>query len=102
MAMGCGPIDQATDQIDRDLGPDTYTFTVSIDLSSFGIPDDATVGRVRLHIFDVGLGTKSGDVSALGALNSGAPVPEPSTGLLVGCGVLLLASWRSHHTRKFR
>jgi hypothetical protein len=71
-------------------------FTVSIDLSTFGIPDDARVGRVQLHIFDVGLGTKSGDVSALGALNSGAPIPEPSTGLLVGYGVLLLALWRGY------
>jgi hypothetical protein len=66
------------------------TFAVEIDLSSFGFPDGHMVERVRLHIFDVGLGTKSADIGALGALNS-APIPEPSTGLLVGGGLLFLA-----------
>jgi len=66
------------------------TFSVTIDLSEFGLSDGQTVDRVRLHIFDVGLGTKSADIGALGALNS-IPIPEPSTGLLVGGGILLLA-----------
>lgn len=77
------------------------TFSVEVDLSAFGLSDGQTVDRVRLHIFDVGLGTKSADVGALGALNS-APIPEPSTGWLVGGGVLLLALWRSQHDRPFR
>jgi hypothetical protein len=66
------------------------TFAVEIDLSDFGVPQGALVDRVRLHIFDVGLGTKSADIAALGALNSAAPVPEPSTGLLVLCGLIAL------------
>ena len=64
------------------------TFAVQIDLSDFGIADAALVDRVRLHIFDVGLGTKSADIAALGALNSVAPVPEPSTALLLLGGLL--------------
>lgn len=76
------------------------TFSVEIDLSAFGLSDGQTVDRVRLHIFDVGLGTKSADIGALGALNS-APIPEPATGLLVAGGVLLLASSsRRHRTRR--
>jgi hypothetical protein len=75
------------------------TFSVEIDLSAFGTPDGETVARIRLHIFDVGLGTKSADIGALGALNS-APVPEPSTALLLGCGVLMLAFWRLHRVTK--
>jgi hypothetical protein len=67
------------------------TFSVEIDLSAFALSDGETVNRVRLHIFDVGLGTKSADIGALGALNS-APIPEPSTALLVGGGLILLAS----------
>jgi len=64
------------------------TFAVQIDLSNFGVAPGAVVDRVRLHIFDVGLGTKSGDIAALGALNSGAAVPEPSTGLLLLGGLI--------------
>jgi len=70
------------------------TFSVEIDLSAFGLFEGQTVDRVRLHIFDVGLGTKSADIGVLGALNS-APIPEPSTGLLLGWGLLPLASRRS-------
>jgi hypothetical protein len=66
------------------------TFAVPIDLSDFGVLPGALVGRVRLHIFDVGLGTKSGDIAALGALNSGAPVPQPSTGVLLLSGLAAL------------
>ncbi len=70
------------------------TFTVEIDLSSFGVAPGALVNRVRLHIFDVGLGTKSGDIAALGALNSGAAVPEPSTGGLLLGGLLAFRFFR--------
>ncbi|MGH0029282.1 MAG: hypothetical protein ACQGVC_05800 [Myxococcota bacterium] len=66
------------------------TFAVEIDLSDFGVESGAVVDRVRLHIFDVGLGTKSADIPALGALNSGAPVPEPGTGLLLLGGLAAL------------
>jgi hypothetical protein len=66
------------------------TFAVQIDLSDFGVAPGALVDHVRLHIFDVGLGTKSGDIAALGALNSGAAVPEPSTGLLLLGGLAAL------------
>lgn len=64
------------------------TFVVQIDLSDFGVSPGALVDRVRLHVFDVGLGTKSGDIAALGALNSGAPVPEPATALLLLSGLV--------------
>lgn len=66
------------------------TFAVEIDLSDFGVAPGTLVDRVRLHIFDVGLGTKSGDIAALGALNSGAAIPEPSTGLLLLGGLAAL------------
>jgi hypothetical protein len=70
------------------------TFAVEIDLSAFALYGGQLVDRVRLHVFDVELGTKSADIGALGALNS-VPIPEPSTGFLVGGGVLLLAfRWR--------
>jgi hypothetical protein len=62
-------------------------FTVALDLDLFGIAGGDTVDRVRLHIFDVGLGTKSADISALGALNS---VPEPGTASLMALGLLIL------------
>lgn len=60
-------------------------FAVAIDLSAFGITDGATTDRLQLRIFDVGLGTKSADITAAGALNS-QPVPEPSTLALVLLG----------------
>ncbi len=63
-------------------------FTVEIDLDAFGVASGGLVSRVQLHVFDVGLGTKSADISALGALNS---VPEASTGVLVSIGLMLLA-----------
>ena len=66
------------------------TFAVEIDLSDFGVAFGALVERVRLHIFDVGLGTKSGDVAALGAIHSAPPVPEPGTGLLTLGGLAVL------------
>jgi hypothetical protein len=45
-------------------------FVVEIDLSDFGFAPGSQTQRFRLHIFDVGLGTKSADIAALGALNS--------------------------------
>jgi hypothetical protein len=64
------------------------TFSVQVELSDFGIPEGGLVHRVQLHIFDVGLGTKSADIGALGALNS---IPEPSTFVLTLVGMVLLA-----------
>jgi hypothetical protein len=60
-------------------------FFVEIDLSDFGLAPGAQTQRVRLHIFDVGLGTKSADVGALGALHS-VPVPEPAASVLLALG----------------
>lgn len=65
-------------------------FAVQIDLSHFGIADDARVDRVRLHLFDNGQGTKGADIAALGAINSAAPVPEPAATPLVLFGLLVL------------
>jgi len=73
--------------------PDTTLeiFAVQIDLSSFGIAPGALVDRVRLHLFNNGLGSKGGDIAAVGALNS---VPEPSTATLLTLGLLGLAMRR--------
>ena len=71
--------------------PTLDIFAVQIDLSSFGIAPGASVDRVRLHLFDNGLGSKGGDIAALGALNS---VPDPSTALLVSSFILVLAGRR--------
>jgi hypothetical protein len=65
-------------------------FAVAIDLGAFGLVDGATTGRLQLRIFDVGLGTKSADITAVGALNS-QPVPEPSTLALVLLGFVGMA-----------
>ncbi len=62
-------------------------FAVEVDLGSFGIPLGGTSSLVRLHIYNANLGSKSADLTALGALNS--VVPEPSTGVLCCLGVLL-------------
>jgi len=67
---------------------DSNLFAVEIDLSSFGIALGAQVDRVRLHLFDNGLGSKGADILALGALNSGATIPEPSTALLMSLGLI--------------
>jgi hypothetical protein len=55
------------------------------------MPTGATVDRLRLHVFDVGLGTASADVAALGALQS---VPEASSLLLVQASLALLLAGR--------
>lgn len=79
--------------------PTLDIFAVEIDLSAFGIEAGARVDRVRLHLFDNGLGSKGADIAALGALNSGAAIPEPSSALLLAGGLLLLA-WRRGGHRK--
>ncbi len=71
--------------------PTLDIFAVQIDLSSFGIASGALVDRVRLHLFDNGLGSKGGDIAALGALNS---IPEPSTALLLATGLVAMAMGR--------
>jgi hypothetical protein len=63
--------------------PTLDIFAVAIDLSAFGIAPGAAIDRVRLHLFDNGLGSKGADIAALGALNSGPSVPEPSVVLLL-------------------
>jgi hypothetical protein len=67
-------------------------FAVAIDLGAFGLAEGATTDRLQLRIFDVGLGTKSADITAAGALNS-QPVPEPSTLALVLLGFAGMALW---------
>jgi len=73
-------------------------FAVQLDISTFGLPSDATTDRIRLHIYNVNLGTKSGDITALGALNSGAPVPEPGTASLLALGLVALRLAAIHWT----
>ena len=72
-------------------GPDPTLdiFAVEVDLTGFGIPPGGVVDRLRLHIFNVNLGTKSADIAALGALNS-APIPEPGSAILFGVGILIV------------
>ena len=67
--------------------PTLDIFAVQIDLSAFGVASGAAVGRVRLHLFDNGLGSKGADIVALGALNSAPAVPEPSVAVLLLVGV---------------
>jgi hypothetical protein len=74
--------------------PTLNVFAVEVDLSAFGIAPGAPVDRVRLHLFDNRLGSKGADIAALGALNSGVPVPEPSSALLCLLGLLSLAARR--------
>jgi hypothetical protein len=65
-------------------------FVTEIDLSDFGLAPGDLTDRVQLHIYDVGLGTKSADIGALGALNS-IPVPEPGTLTLLASGTVALS-----------
>lgn len=74
--------------------PTLDVFAVEIDLSDFGVSAGERVDRIRLHLFDNGLGSKGADITALGALNSAAPVPEPASGPLVLLGLLLLRTRR--------
>jgi hypothetical protein len=74
--------------------PTLDVFAVEIDLSLFGIAAGERVDRLRLHLFDNGLGSKGADIAALGALHSAVPIPEPSTILLVAAGLAGLAIGR--------
>jgi hypothetical protein len=74
-------------------------FAVAIDLEAFGIAQGESIDRLQLRIFDVGLGTKSADVTAVGALNSGDPIPEPNTALLLSLGLTGLAAKRRRSLR---
>lgn len=76
--------------------PTLDVFAVQIDIGAFGIASGASTDRVRLHIYNANLGSKSADLTALGALNSVA-VPEPGTLLLVASGLVAL-SWRSRRS----
>jgi PEP-CTERM motif len=73
--------------------PTLDVFAVQVDIRAFGIAPGASTDRVRLHIFNANLGTKSADLTAFGALNSG-PVPEPGTLFLVAPGLAALL-WRA-------
>jgi hypothetical protein len=62
-------------------------FAVEIDLSDFGLPEGALIDRVRLHVFDLGMGYGSAEIATLGALHSAPqalacpviqPDPEPT------------------------
>lgn len=79
--------------------PTLDIFAVEIDLSAFGVAVGARIDRVRLHLFDNGLGSKGADIAALGALNARAPVPEPSTALLLEMGLVGLAVRRKWSSR---
>lgn len=71
-------------------------FAVQVDLSSFGVPSGLAIDRIRLGVYNSNQGSKSADLTAIGALNSGAPIPEPATAPLVGSGLVavLLAKRR--------
>jgi hypothetical protein len=63
--------------------PTLDVFAVQIDLTAFGLASGTAVDRIRLHLFDNGLGSKGADIVALGALNSAPALPEPSATLLL-------------------
>ncbi len=65
-------------------------FAIQVDLSSFGIAFGGTTSRVRLHIWNANLGSKSADLTALGALNS-LSVPEPSSAVTLAIELGALA-----------
>jgi hypothetical protein len=66
--------------------PTLDVFAVQIDLSAFGVASGASVDRIRLSLFDNGLGSKGADIVALGALNSAPALPEPSVVVLLLLG----------------
>jgi PEP-CTERM motif len=65
-------------------------FAVQLDLSSLGVPSGLAIDRIRLGVYNSNQGSKSADLTAVGALNSGAPIPEPSTATLLGSGLLAI------------
>jgi hypothetical protein len=84
-------VDPVATGVNTVTDPTLDVFAVQVDLAGFGMPTGATVDRLRLHVFDVGLGTASADVAALGALQS---VPEASSLLLVQASLALLLAGR--------
>jgi hypothetical protein len=75
-------------------------FAVQIDLGSFGVPSGVSVDRIRIAIYNANLGSKSADLTAVGALNSGLPVPAPSTALTLAAGLFLIAQRRNRARRR--
>jgi hypothetical protein len=69
-------------------------FSIQIDLSAFGLGDGVVIDRVRVGVFNANLGSKSADLTALGALHSTAAVPEPSTASMLLLGLCSLATLR--------
>lgn len=63
-------------------------YVVEIDLADFAFSADEMTDRIRIRLVD-NLETRSADPTAFGALNS---IPEPSTALLLGCGLVALAA----------
>lgn len=76
-------------------------FAVQVDLSSFGVPAGEIIDRLRLGVFNANLGSKSADLTAVGALHSTAAVPEPSTAVLLLSGMAALA-WRRRERTAIR
>jgi len=66
----------------------TDTFAVQVDLGSFGVAPGVIVDRIRVAVYNVNLGSKSADLTAVGALHSVAAIPEPSTLMLTLLGLL--------------
>lgn len=69
-------------------------FAVQVDLSSFGVPAGEIIDRLRLGVFNANLGSKSADLTGVGALHSIAAIPEPSTAALLLAGMAVLA-WKA-------
>jgi len=71
-------------------------FAVQLDLSSFGVSAGMVIDRVRVAVFNANLGSKSADLTGIGALHSVSPIPEPSTSMLLSFGLMALA----HNARR--
>jgi hypothetical protein len=65
-----------------------------IDLSDFGLAFGSSVDQIRLGLDTVGSTGTVPSLTAAGALNSGDPVPEPGTLLLLGSGIATLVARR--------
>jgi hypothetical protein len=77
----------------------TDTFAVQVDLSSFGVAPGTIVDRIRVAVYNVNLGSKSADLTAVGALHSVAAIPEPSTFLLISLALLATGASRRRVAR---